>query len=237
VTAPQFFVDEIDGELVSLRGDEARHAIRVLRIKPGETITVSDGKGLVADARCESVRGDSFVAHVLHRRRVEPSYPRVVVFPAVPKAGKLDLVVQKLTELGVDEIRPWGAARSVARWDGERARKQGERLRAIAREAAKQSRRAWLPEVPDPAPLQELPSLTVLLHEGASERLSAVLPAEPPRVAGLIVGPEGGLTDDEVADLGERGARPASLGAAILRTETASLAAAALLLGRYGRLG
>ncbi len=237
MTAPQFFVEAIGEERVSLRGDEARHAIRVLRIRPGELIRVSDGKGTIADAQCESIDGGSLIARVTQRQRVERGSPRVVVFPAVPKAGKLDIVVQKLTELGVDEIRPWTAARSVARWDGARARKQGERLRAIAREAAKQSRRAWLPEVSDPATLVDLPSLTVFLHEGAGERLSAVLPAAAPDVVGLIVGPEGGLTDEEVTDLAGLGARPASLGPQILRTETASLAAAVLVLGRYGLLG
>lgn len=182
MTAPHFFVDSLDGDVVVLTGEDAHHATRALRIRPGERITLADGKGTVAGARVvavESGRDPTLRAEVLTRRTVEQNRPRIVVFPALPTSGKLDLVVQKLTELGVDSIRPWFAARSVARWDEAKARAHGDRLRAIAREAAKQSRRARLPEVLDAGLLDALPPLSVVLHEEAEQRLLAVLPPGP----------------------------------------------------------
>lgn len=238
MTAPHFFAPAVVGDRVVLRGEEARHAVRVLRIRPGETITVSDGAGQVVEATVVE-SGRTLVAAVVGRRTVPRPRPAVTVFHAIPKHGKLDLVVQKLTELGVAGIQPFAASRSVARWDEAKARAQTERLAAIALQAAKQSRRAWLPEVAPPSALAaiSLPEPTFLLHEGATDRIAAALPPEPPERLGLVVGPEGGLADGEVAALSGIGVRAVSLGPLILRTETAALVAAAVVLSRYGLLG
>lgn len=236
MSAHHFFTDRVDGDTVTLTGDDASHARRALRIRAGEMITVGDGAGTIVEA-CVTGVATVLTADVLARRMVPAPVPRVIVFPAVPKSGKLEMVVQKLTELGVDEIVPWFAARTVVRWDAEKARAHGERLRAIAREAAKQSRRAWLPLVRDPAPLDGLPPVTLVLHEEATDLLRAALPDAAPDAAGVVIGPEGGLEPAEAAGLVARGARAVTLGPQILRTETASLVASALLLARYGRLG
>lgn len=239
MTAPHFFTEEVAGERVVLRGKEARHAVRILRIKPGETITVSDGRGTVVEALVVTAAQAELTAEVKDRHAVESPLPALQVLHAIPKAGKLDIVVQKLTEIGANVIQPFPAARSVARWDARKAVEQTRRLSTIAREAAKQSRRAWLPEVLAPAPLEaiDLPAPTFVLHEEAVTRLRETLPEQPPATVGLVVGPEGGLTAEEVAGLTERGAVAVSLGPLVLRTETAALAASVVLLSRYARIG
>jgi len=238
MTAQHFFAPDVSGARVTLTGDEARHAVRVLRVRPGEKITVSDGRGDVVTATVAEAEID-LVADVTGRRSEAASRPRLHVFAAIPKAGKLDLVVQKLTELGVDVIQPFAAARSVARWNERKGATQTDRLAAIARESAKQSRRAWLPEVLTPGTLDalELPAPSFVLDEGSVAGLRESLPRQAPEAIGLVIGPEGGLDREEVAALAGRGAVAVSLGPLILRTETAALVAAAVALVRYGRLG
>jgi 16S rRNA (uracil1498-N3)-methyltransferase len=179
------------------------------------------------------------MADVTERWTDPPAIPAIHVFPAIPKAGKLDLVVQKLTELGADVIQPFAAARSVSKWDPKKAEAQTTRLQAVAREASKQSRRSRIPEVRPPVPLAalEVPACTLVLDEEAVRRAGVALPADPPAVIGLVVGPEGGLERNEVAALAAAGATPVSLGPLVLRTETASIAAVAIVAARYGRLG
>lgn len=237
MTAAHFFCDDVAGDTIRLAGDDAHHAARALRIRSGEEITVSDGRGTVVRVRVTNVTSSEVTGDVVDRATVEQPSPRVVVFPAMPKGGKLDTVVQKLTELGVDEIRPWFANRSVVRWDATKSAARTERLRAIAREAAMQSRRAWLPRVAAPGELGELPGTTIVLHEDAAARLMAALPAVAPRSVGVVIGPEGGLAEDEVERLTAAGASVASLGTPILRTETAAIVGPALVLARYERLG
>lgn len=235
MSAHHFFAPRVDGDVVTLAGEEGRHASRVLRIRVGEVITIGDGAGTVVTARTDSVE-PNVRATVLERTHDARPTPELTVYPAVPKSGKLDLVVQKLTELGVDRIAPWFAERTIVRWDGAKSRAQGERLRAIAHDAAKQSKRAWLPVVLDPAALEVPPRGAFVLHEAGSSRMRDVLPDAPTSVA-LVVGPEGGLTDTEVTRFREAGAVLASLGAQILRAETASIVAATLVLHRYERIG
>lgn len=237
MTAAHFFCDDVAGDTISITGDDAHHAARALRIRSGEEITVSDGRGAVVRASVMSVSPSKLEANVSSRTHVEQPSPRVIVFPAMPKAGKLDAVIQKLTELGIDEIRPWFAERSVVRWDAGKAAGRTLRLRAIAREAAMQSRRAWLPEVAEPGPLEQFPETTLVLDESATVGLMAALPAVAPKTIGVVIGPEGGLAPEEVDQLTRAGARAVSLGASILRTETAAVVGPALVLARYERLG
>jgi 16S rRNA (uracil1498-N3)-methyltransferase len=238
MTAAHFFAPDVSGEVVKLEGDEARHAVRVLRVRPGEEITVSNGAGEVVRAVVTEA-GATLSADVEARRSEPRPRPALHVFAAIPKAGKLDLVVQKLTELGVEVIQPFPASRSVARWDPKKASAQTERLNAISREAAKQSRRAWLAEVRLPQRLEtlELPKAAFVLDEEAGLRLTAALPDEAPETIALIVGPEGGFEREEVETLSARGVTPASLGPLILRTETAALVATTVAAVRYERMG
>jgi 16S rRNA (uracil1498-N3)-methyltransferase len=237
VTAPHFFADSVEPDQILIAGPDGRHAVRVLRIRRGEAVTVSDGRGRVVEGIAEP-GPDGILVAVRARSTAAEGRPRVHVYPAVPKSGKLELVVQKLTEIGVASIRPWFAERTVVRWDAPKRAANGERLRAVAREAGKQCRAARLPEVGDPAELPAaLPGLALVLHEGAQERLHEALPADPPTDLAVVVGPEGGLSDEEVSRLVASGARAAGLGPAILRAETAAILVPALVLGRYLLLG
>ena len=238
MTAAHFFAPTVDGDRVELDGEEARHASRVLRITPGETITVSDGDGHVVRARVTTA-GSLLVAEVLERWEDPVPHPTIQVFHAIPKGRKLDEVVQKLTELGVDLVQPFPARRSVAAWDDRKAAAQTERLRAIAHEASKQSRRSRVPVIAEPAPVERLalPASTLVLDEEATVRMREALPSDAPATVGVVVGPEGGLERSEVAGLTELGAVAVSLGSVVLRTETAAMAAVASIGFRYGRLG
>lgn len=236
MSAPHFLAPAVSGARIAIAGEDARHAARVLRIAPGERITASDGCGAWVEARVEQV-GTEVVAAVLERRAVAPPRPWLVVWQAIPKAGKLDVVVQKLTEIGAGAVVPFAARRSVARWDGEKSAARTAHLQAVAREACKQSRRAWLLEVSPPRGLAEARMPCIVLHEEAPLRLSAALSPEAPETLSLVVGPEGGLAPEEVAALEARGAVVAGLGPQVLRTETAALVAAAVILSRYGVIG
>jgi 16S rRNA (uracil1498-N3)-methyltransferase len=238
VTAPRFFAADVTGERVVLERDDSRHALRVLRLRPGEQITVSDGRGSVVEATVgdDDVR---LVAHVTARRSEPEPRPALHVYQAIPKKGKLDLVVQKLTELGVSSINLFASRRSVPKWDEAKGASHAARLGEVARQAAMQSQRAWLPMVRAPASLSSLDTTepVVVLHGSETVRLAQALPEKPPSAVGLVVGPEGGLTEEEVTALRALGAIPVTLGPLILRTETAALAAAAIVLARYGQLG
>ena len=172
-------------------------------------------------------------------RRAAPS-PSVTVVQAIPKGDRGELAVEVLTEIGVDRIVPWAAARSVGVWRGERAAKALGRWRSTAREAGKQSRRSWLPEVTDMATtagvaaLLEEADLAVVLHEAASVPISA-LSLDGVRSIVVVVGPEGGLTDEEVSAFG--GGHVVRMGESVLRTSTAGVAAVAALLSRTARWG
>jgi 16S rRNA (uracil1498-N3)-methyltransferase len=241
---PHFFAGAPEpGETVILSAEDAHHAIRSLRLRPGDRFTSSDGRGGLA--RCRVVRASGLLLEGEVEERVGESRPLPVlrVLLAPPKGDRLTWAVQKLTEVGADEIVLVEAARSVRRWKGERAHKAGERLEAVAREAAKQARRRFLPEVSGPvewgAALADAlgNGLTVVLWEGAQDGLLGLLPEEPPERLGLVVGPEGGIPEEAAMAAGDRGALLASLGPNVLRTETAAVVAAAVALARYGRLG
>lgn len=226
-----------------LSEEEARHAVSSLRLRPGDRLTSSDGGGAVAV--CRVVRADrSRLAALVEDRTVAPRPgPALTVCLASPKGDRLSWALQKLTEVGVDDLVLIQAARSVRRWSESRGQRARERAEAIVREAAKQSRRRFLPPVRGPLPWGEAiaeaagAGPVIVLWERAAEGLDELLPADAPRALTLVVGPEGGIPDDEAEAARARGAALARLGEAILRTETAALVGASLALARYGRLG
>jgi 16S rRNA (uracil1498-N3)-methyltransferase len=224
------------GTAVEVDGDEAHHAV-VKRIRPGEQVTLTDGAGTTAVVTVSAATKSSLSGVVDSVRSVEREMPRVVVVQAIPKGDRGELAVEMLTEVGVDVIVPWAAARSVAVWKGERAGKALAKWRATAREAAKQSRRAWFPEVSDMVTTGEVvgllakASVPVVLHEAASGPL-ADLPVPGRGEIVIVVGPEGGISDEELAAFAEVGAEPVRLGSSVLRTSTAGVAATAALLAR-----
>lgn len=250
MTAPVFVVDSLDeagvtgGEFV-LDGPEGRHAVSVKRLRPGEDVVLTDGRGRWIEGVVKATEGkDRLVLMDLESVVEEPvQQPRITVVQALPKGDRGELAVEMMTEVGVDAVVPWQAARCITQWKGERGVKALAKWRATAREAGKQSRRVRFPEIADTASTRQVAALladadlAVVLHEdrdlGSEPLASAELPAEGDIV--LVVGPEGGVSPEELALFAEAGARPYVLGRTVLRTSTAGTAAAALLLGRTGR--
>lgn len=241
MSAPLFLVDELPGgSAYTLTGPEGHHAADVQRLRPGETLTLSDGRGGTASATVTAVRRGSVDLAVSERHLADAPDPRLVVVQAIAKGDRGELAVQTMTEVGVDEIVPWAASRSVAQWRGERGARSRDRWIATAREAAKQARRAWLPAVGAECATARVvarlagAAAAFVLHEAATDRLStAELPATGEIV--LVVGPEGGITDAELAAFGAAGASAVRLGDPVLRTSTAGVAALAVLSARLSR--
>lgn len=246
MTLPVHWVESLAGlrrgDEVVVEGDEAHHAVAVRRMRAGEGVALTDGRGhRVTGVVTETGRRRLVVAAHEVETVPEPT-PAFTVVQAVPKGDRGELAVEVLTEIGVARIVPWAASRSVAVWRGERAAKSLARWRATAREAAKQSRRAWFPEVTEPMTTDDVTSLLagaglgVVLHETASRPLASLeVPATGSVV--VVVGPEGGLTDEEVARLAGAGGHGVRLGPEVLRTSTAGVAAVAALLARTPRWG
>jgi 16S rRNA (uracil1498-N3)-methyltransferase len=224
------------GEVV-LRGGEARHAAAVLRLRAGEEVIVFDGAGVERLVRLVSVSSAQVVGRVLEQREGITPAVSLILVQGVPKGSKMDDVIRMGTELGVAEFVPVLTRRAVGRSQG-----RVDRWKRIASEAAKQSRRADVPLVREPEKLsdalQHIPpdALFLVLWEGERSRpIGAALRAGP--VSGpvaLLVGPEGGLAEDEVALAASRGGVPVTLGPLVLRTETAGMAAAAMVLYELG---
>jgi 16S rRNA (uracil1498-N3)-methyltransferase len=240
MSLPLFLVGELPEGEYTLDGPEGHHAAAVQRLRVGEELLLGDGRGGVARARVLEVAKASLRVAIVHRRHEPEQAPRIVVAQGIAKGDRGELAVQAMTEVGVDEILPWAAARSVAQWRGERGFKARERWAATAREAAKQARRAWVPRIGGDPDLstkelaQRLGPHSFVLHEEAADRLSIVdLPATAEIV--LVVGPEGGIDDAEIEAFTAAGARVVRLGDTVLRTSTAGVAALSLLATRLGR--
>ncbi|MEU6004613.1 16S rRNA (uracil(1498)-N(3))-methyltransferase [Streptomyces sp. NPDC047453] len=244
MTAPVFVVDELKavGPEFVLEGPEGRHAVSVKRLRPGEDVVLTDGRGRWIEGVVKAAEGkDRLVVSDLASLVEEPpESPRITVVQALPKGDRGELAVETMTEVGVDAIVPWAASRCITQWKGDRGLKALGKWRATAREAGKQSRRVRFPEVADAATTKQVAALlaeadlAAVLHESGEERLATVeLPAQGDIV--LVVGPEGGVSPEELAQFQDAGAKAYVLGPTVLRTSTAGTAAAALLLGRTGR--
>ena len=239
---PVFLVPpgDLDAATVTLSGPEGHHAAAVRRLRPGERADVSDGTGTIAECAVLSVGKDTVELSVRSVRAVPAPEPRITVVQALPKGDRGELAVELMTEVGADAVVPWAAGRCVVRWEGSRGERALGKWRATAREATKQSRRAWLPEIPGLASLPDVAkrvssaTCAVVLEADAASALSALpLPSHGEIV--LVVGPEGGITPAERAALAEAGAVEARLGPTVLRSSTAGAAAAAVLLTRTAR--
>ena len=240
MTLPLFLSDRIPavGSTVDLAGDEGRHAVVVKRLRVGESLLLSDGQGRVATAEITEVAKASLTARVTDLTELEPPRPRITVVQAIPKGERSELAVEVLTEIGADVIVPWAASRCVAVWRGDRAARSLARWRKTAREAGKQARRGWHPEVTEQATTQQVAELLaqadvgIVLHENGVAGLSEV-PLETAASVVIVVGPEGGVSPDELAAFGA--AHIVRLGSEVLRTSTAGVAAAAAVLSRTER--
>jgi 16S rRNA (uracil1498-N3)-methyltransferase len=245
-----FFIspERWSGDRVTIMGQDAHHIGRVLRLKPGDVIAVSDGMGRMGRVRIESL-GEEAVEGTVVEEAPEPlgeESPPITLAQGLPKGRKFEFILQKSVELGVERIVPVASARTVVRLEGRRVAERLERWRRIAREAAKQCRRPSVPEVAALVSLEtfleelgapEAGQLRLLLWEEASEPLREVLArAGRPASVVCLVGPEGGFEEAEASLATEAGFAPASLGPRILRTETAPLALLAVLQYALGGL-
>ena len=226
------------GDDVVLTGAEAHHAATVRRVRVGEEVTLGDGRGAWLEAVVEAVAPREVTVRVRSREDVPAPTRRVVLVQALAKGDRDELAVQAATELGVDEIVPWQAARSISRWDAAKAAKGVARWQSIVREAAKQAHRAWVPVVRQRVTTAQLGSrsgLLLVLEPEATAALSRADLGDADELV-LVVGPEGGIAPEELAALADAGATPVRLGETVLRTSTAGPAALAVvstLLGRW----
>ncbi|MCW1958294.1 MAG: 16S rRNA (uracil(1498)-N(3))-methyltransferase, partial [Mycobacterium sp.] len=239
MAATLFYSEDIPavGGTATVDGDEGFHAATVRRIRPGETLVLSDGAGTVADCVVQDAGKSSLTARVVDRRTAPSPHPPVTVVQAIPKAERSELAVELATEAGADGFIAWQADRCVARWDGDRAEKGLRRWRAVARSAARQSRRAWIPAVSGPLSTRDLcgylggrpDAVALVLHESADRRIADVPVAAATEIV-VVVGPEGGIGDSELQALVGAGGGASVLGPTVLRTSTA----AAVALGAFG---
>jgi 16S rRNA (uracil1498-N3)-methyltransferase len=254
-TAPGTLDAQVPGSTFVLEGPEARHAVTVKRLAVGETVDIADGAGRRLTGTVTAAAPGELTVQC-QDIAVEPRPEvRLVLVQALAKGDRDELGAETATELGIDAVIPWQAERSIVRWKAERAAKAHAKWQSVVTAAAKQARRAWIPEVraavdgPGLQAAVAAADLAVILHEDAVRPLRQVLeawavgpgtdggtPAGQPREILLIVGPEGGISPREVTRLCDAGAVTALLGHHVLRSSTAGPAATVLasdILGRW----
>lgn len=251
------------GAVLEVTGAEARHAVRVSRLRMGEHILVGNGAGAIGSGEVSAVDRERFAVRI-DETRIEPLPVRpLVLVQALAKGDRDERAVEQATEFGVDLVMPWRAERSVSRWDGaggaEKTAKGVVKWRRIAREASKQSLRARIPRVTEPVTLQELcgwaeaGAAVIALHPASERALSAYAkeelaarfaadpalngpgPGDPAGGAFIVVGPEGGFSETELTQLRAAGTQVLALGETVLRTSSAGPAALAVLNAALGR--
>jgi 16S rRNA (uracil1498-N3)-methyltransferase len=243
MSAPVFLAEGVvlrAGDTVTLDGPEGHHASTVQRLRVGERVVLTDGRGMSAPGGVLSSGQDQLQVLLSDVTADAAPQPRLTVVQALPKGDRGVLAVSTMTEVGVDVVVPWAATRSIARWEGSRGDKALAKWRTTGRESAKQSRRSWFPEVTDVATTAEVANrlraadTAVLLHEEASEPMAGLeVPASGDVV--IVVGPEGGISPEELALFADSGATAYRLGPTVLRTSTAGAAALAVLLSKTDR--
>lgn len=228
------------GARLVLDGEEGRHAATVRRIVAGEAVDLADGSGAVARCTVATAGRDRLELDVRAVERLAEPSPRLVLVQALAKGGRDELAVEAATEVGVDAVVPWQAARSVVRWQGERGERARAKWASAARSAAKQARRPRVPGVEAAADTAALArriapaALTLVLHEAADRPLTGVPLPDAGEVL-IVVGPEGGIADAELEQLAAAGGVPVRLGPEVLRASTAGPVTLAILAARLGR--
>lgn len=238
-----FYIEKtaINGDTAIISGEEAQHISRVLRMKKGDGVTFCDGEGSFYEAVLECFDEKTVTARILSSRKAETEPDvKITVFQGVPKNPKLETIVQKLTEIGAVRLVPVDTVRAVAKLDKEN---KVERLRKIAREAAKQSKRGIIPEVSSPisfkAAVEEAARADVAIIPYEEERevsLKKALLGKSPKTISVMIGPEGGFDKEEIKIAQEKGITSVTLGKRILRTETAPLVVASAILYELGEM-
>ncbi|PPL18673.1 16S rRNA (uracil(1498)-N(3))-methyltransferase [Microterricola pindariensis] len=237
--------------IASVTGAEAKHAVTVNRTRLGERVSIGNGRGLIVTGPVVTADAGELAIQAELVENVQPASPRLVLVQALAKGGRDEMAVQASTELGVDAVIPWSAARSVSRWEGAKVAKGQDRWASIVREASKQSIRAWLPDVTALFSTKDLERLAatsrmLVLEPTAELALTEWTAAELGRAGHssghnpeldivLVVGPEGGIAPNELERLQAAGASLVRLGSTVLRTSTAGAAALSVLSAHLGR--
>ncbi len=238
----RFFVpsEQIYGDHAEITGDDVNHIRNVLRMEPGEKVVISCGRGTDYDCVIRDIQPGTVLLDIEHEEPVKSELPvKLVLFQSLPKADKMELIIQKAIELGAAQIVPVRTRRSVVKLDEKKAAKKTQRWRAIAEAAAKQSGRGIIPEVHDVVSFPEALELakeldhTLIpyeLYDDMAETVKTIRKAGQGESIGIFIGPEGGFERGEVERAMENGAMPVSLGKRILRTETSGLAILSVLM-------
>ena len=237
----RFFVpaESLQGDQVIITGSPYHHLRNVLRIKKGAVLLLLDGFGQCCEVQLEQLQAEQATAKVIRRWQETDAALPITLLQALPKSDKFDLVLQKGTELGVSCFQPLETDHAILNLNAARLSKREQRWQRIVSEAARQSRRSFLPEV---KPLQKLEAalaetshdLKLVLWEAGSVPLAVALPEVPPTGIRLLIGPEGGFSAREITTITAAGFQAVHLGPRILRTETAGLAATPILQYLYG---
>jgi 16S rRNA (uracil1498-N3)-methyltransferase len=232
------FVSLNAGDEFTLDGPEGKHAAQVRRMRVGEGIQLTNGQGLRATGKVASTASNSLVVQVSEVSKEELPALRLTLVQALAKGDRDELAVQAATELGALKVIPWQAARSISRWEGDKAEKSRIRWQTIAQEAAKQSLRVWNPEVMPVATTKQLTGMladydSILVLEPTGSNSITDLGSLSGDVA-LVVGPEGGIDASELEKFANCGFKIVHLGNGVLRTSTAGLAAISYLAGSNG---
>lgn len=240
----RFFLppEKFNGHEIALEGDVYHHLKNVLRLAPGETIQLLDGTGTVRQCRVEYGERGKLKAVVLNQWREEEFIFPVHLIQALPKAEKMDWILQKCTECGVGKFSPVMTKRSVPFLSGERKNKRLQRWQRIVAEACRQCGRPSIPVVCEPRELAEVLSFCreenrFFCRQVENRSLASVIEKKRPADAAVLVGPEGGFEEDEIALIEKCGFETVGLGPRVLRTETAGFAMAAILQYLYGDMG
>lgn len=238
MTAPVFVVERLEAGVVTVSGDEGRHGATVKRLRVGEAVALTDGRGAFASGPVVEVVGkDRFRVDLPVVKFEEPAKPTVCVVQALIKGDRMDRAIESLVEVGADSISVWQATNSVARVRGEQWSAAAAKFQRKATEAAKQARRHWIPEIEQfsDGDLGEYDAV-IVLHESAETPLVDYTFdfGELEKLA-LVVGPEGGITDAELDEFIAAGAHVARMGPTVMRAGTAGTAALAWILGMSGR--
>ncbi|MBR6767427.1 MAG: 16S rRNA (uracil(1498)-N(3))-methyltransferase [Clostridia bacterium] len=241
-----FYIDKkgAAGECAGLPKEEAKHALKVLRLGVGDEVSAMDGMGGRFAAVIDSINGDNVILRLAEELPDNEAPVQITLYQGLPKSDKLDFIVQKITELGAVRLAPVKMERCVVKLDAKDAAKRRERLEKIAHEATKQCKRASMPEILEAMTwkqaLQDMKALDLVIvpwEEASGTRMKDVFTDRPDaKRIGIVIGPEGGMSEGEIEAMCGAGVVPVTLGPRILRAETAAVVSVGMAMTLWGDL-